>query len=244
MPNCIFSIDSTEKAGNAISDYVSKDKDYFNREAPNPDEILTLQSAEKIPFKKAKTTFWSGGETNELAIYPKTAKFDQGKGNFDVRVSIASVENSDSTFTSMPGVNRILVLLDGKLSLEHTHPGGSKSYADLKPFDQQTFKGDWKTKGKSDQRVTDFNVMWKGEGRAQVTHKQLLAGETFEDFLSFDGHTSDTLNLIYVAKGACTVNGKDLLHRESLLYQDFGWIEYVKIEAKSKCEILQVSYKK
>jgi len=51
-----------------------------------------------------------GGETREIISYPP------GKAEFDWRISIATIA-SDGDFSVFPGIDRIITLLDGEVSL-------------------------------------------------------------------------------------------------------------------------------
>ena len=62
-----------------------------------------------------KLSSWSGGDTNELYIYPKTS--DYKKRNFMFRISTATVKDEKSTFTKLNGIERTLMTLTGKLKL-------------------------------------------------------------------------------------------------------------------------------
>ena len=98
-----------------------------------------------------RTSKWSGGTTTEIAIYPKDAIYS--KRNFTWRLSSAKVQVEESTFTSLPGINRIIMILDGELRLEHD----GHHQCTLEPFEQDSFSGSWNTK--SFGKVTDFNLM-------------------------------------------------------------------------------------
>ena len=115
------------------------------------------------------STIWSGGTTTQLYIYPETKLFSDR--NFDFRISSAVVELEESTFTSLPGYSRVLMILDGELDINHKEHH-SKS---LKPFEQDSFLGEWETSAKG--KVTDFNLIMKngisGELK-QVTVKSYL----------------------------------------------------------------------
>lgn len=100
-----------------------------------------------------KTTNWSGGTTTELFIYPEGSVYSEG--NFLWRLSTAKVEMEESVFTRLPGVSRVLMVLEGKLGLEHE--GHHKAV--LNEFEQDSFMGDWTTRGFG--RVRDFNLMMK-----------------------------------------------------------------------------------
>ena len=58
---------------------------------------------------------WSGGQTREYSIYPKTAQY--GDRNFAFRISSATIETIPSEFTKFEGYHRYLAMLDGKLDL-------------------------------------------------------------------------------------------------------------------------------
>jgi uncharacterized protein len=108
----------------------------------------------KIVKKEAMiTSNWSGGTTTQILIYPETA--DYAKRDFIWRISTARVEVEESTFTSLPGISRILMILDGNLKIDHE---GHHSKL-LDTFDTDYFKGDWITKSYG--KVIDFNLMMK-----------------------------------------------------------------------------------
>ena len=94
---------------------------------------------------------WSGGTTTELLIYPEDAKYSDR--NFKWRLSSARVEAEESIFTHLPGISRIIMVVDGVLRLEHEE----HHKVVLNPFEQDSFMGNWKTK--SFGKVTDFNLM-------------------------------------------------------------------------------------
>lgn len=85
------------------------------------------------------TSLWSGGKTTQLAIYPEEA--DYSKRDFKWRISTAEVEVDESLFTHLPGIQRIIMILDGKMSLQHQ----GKPSVHLSPFEQDRFDGGWTT---------------------------------------------------------------------------------------------------
>ncbi|KQU20785.1 hypothetical protein ASG65_22870 [Bacillus sp. Leaf13] len=97
------------------------------------------------------TSLWSGGKTTQLAIYPENG--DYSKRDFKWRLSTADVEVDESLFTHLPGIQRIIMILDGEMLLQHK----GKHHVHLKPFEQDRFDGGWTTR--SIGRVTDFNLM-------------------------------------------------------------------------------------
>lgn len=110
---------------------------------------------------------WSGGVTTQLAIYPEGASY--ATRDFAWRVSTATVEAESSEFTLLPGVARILMVLEGEMRLVHD---GVREVA-LGRFGQDSFDGGSHTE--SFGRVRDFNLMM-GEGcTGSVEALELLA---------------------------------------------------------------------
>lgn len=104
-----------------------------------------------IPHSEIATTRWSGGTTTQLAIWPENASY-AGR-NFLWRVSSATIEDEESEFTQLNDYMRILMVLDGALTLTHG-PGHS---VPLGRFDQTRFPGSAPTRSRG--RATDFNLM-------------------------------------------------------------------------------------
>jgi environmental stress-induced protein Ves len=114
---------------------------------------------------------WSGGTTTQLAIYPHGA--DYGARSFVWRVSTATVEAPESTFTPLPGVSRRIMVLEGRMTLVHE----GHYTKELAVGEQDAFMGDWTTRSRG--LVTDFNVMTVG---GESTLEMLVAeiGEVVE----------------------------------------------------------------
>ncbi len=75
---------------------------------------------ETVSIKKKgdfQTSLWSGGSTTQLYIYPEDGDYKQG--NFQCRISSATVEAERSDFTKLPGVKRYLSIFQGHLDLVH-----------------------------------------------------------------------------------------------------------------------------
>src|SRR5690606_21592449 len=92
-----------------------------------------------IKENEYRTTNWSGGTTTELFIFPESANFQTG--DYELRISIATVETEQSIFTVLPGVDRTLMVIKGQLRLEHENHHN----IDLEEFEEDCFKGDWNT---------------------------------------------------------------------------------------------------
>lgn len=111
-------------------------------------------------LKNHNTSHWSGGSTTELFIRPTEATYSER--NFQLRISIAKVDDEKSTFTSLIGVQRKLMVLDGEINLSHKNHHRSS----LKKFDVDSFKGDWITTCIG--TCTDFNVMTMGNLNSEL----------------------------------------------------------------------------
>ncbi|MEN6384076.1 MAG: HutD family protein [Phycisphaerales bacterium] len=113
--------------------------------------------------KKAQqhTVAWAGGTTTQIAIYPKQAEYN--KRNFLWRLSSARVDLEESTFTALPGISRIIMVLAGEIRLEHQNHHTAK----VKPYGQDQFSGDWTTRcfGKA----SDLNLMLRAGCEGKLT---------------------------------------------------------------------------
>ncbi|MDK2585511.1 HutD family protein [Romboutsia sedimentorum] len=104
-----------------------------------------------IKKKDYKVSEWSGGTTTELYIYPKESKYSEL--DFKWRLSSAKVDIEESEFTHLSGIDRKIMVIDGKLILDHR----GKYTTELNEFDIDSFSGDWTTKSYG--KATDFNLM-------------------------------------------------------------------------------------
>jgi len=180
------------------------------------------------------TNHWSGGTTTQLAIYPKDAEYKER--NFQFRISTATVETEESTFTKLPGVSRKLMILDGEIKIE------PKSHYTkiLKKFDQDEFSGDWETKSYG--KATDFNVMTTGNTSGTLESLQL---KTDEIFVLENSKKSDFI-VIYVYTGCIKLNANSIEKGDVLIIESDKPIKPFLIESKSTPEIIitRISLKK
>jgi environmental stress-induced protein Ves len=147
-----------------------------------------------------KTSNWSGGRTTELLIFPSEAFYSER--NFKWRLSSATVEAEKSTFTSLPGISRIIMVLKGELLLEHE--GHHKSL--LKGFQQDSFNGDWVTNSYG--KVTDFNLMMAEGCKGTIEPITINAGKNLE--LILENKEADQLTeVFYLAEGEIQVLTKE-----------------------------------
>jgi uncharacterized protein len=118
----------------------------------------------KIDFNEST---WSGGSTTQLYIFPEDASY--AERNFQFRISTAKVEVAESTFTSLPSFSRKLMILEGEITVHHKNQYTKR----LKPFDVDTFSGDWNTSAVG--TCVDFNVMTTGTIQSELTSVELAA---------------------------------------------------------------------
>ena len=133
---------------------------------------MSTKTVEIIKRADQITTEWSGGTTTQLAIHPPGASYAQRA--FRWRLSSATVNAPESTFTPLPGFRRILMILSGAMQL--THAGHHE--AKLQAFAQDAFDGAWTTSSVG--RAVDFNLMTAEGVRGEVSALVLPAGEASE----------------------------------------------------------------
>ena len=157
---------------------------------------------------------WSGGETTQLAIWPRDAVY--GARNFLWRLSSATVELEESTFTALSDYHRLIATLDGTIAL--VHDDGAP--LTLAPYEVHAFDGGSKTV--SFGRCRDFNLMLR-KGKAAGSLTPLTAGSAP---LPLSLTETDRTALLYCAQGRCTVDTGDGVHDlssgESLLLEGPG----------------------
>tara|TARA_Y100000385_G_C13038870_1_gene614329 strand:- start:166 stop:738 length:573 start_codon:yes stop_codon:yes gene_type:complete len=154
------------------------------------------------------TTPWSGGTTTELFIYPMLSKY--ATRNFDFRLSTATVNVEESTFTSLPGTTRTLMVLDGEMTLLHK----SHHTAKLDKFDSDNFKGDWNTT--SIGKCLDFNLMTMGN--TQGTVESLHVNEGKQVTFSFSDNIQHLL--IYVHSGQIKIENKTVETGDLIVFEN------------------------
>ena len=110
--------------------------------------------------KDYKVSKWSGGDTTELYLYPEDG--DYKSGNFQLRISSATVEADRSEFTSLPGVDRYLMIFQGHLDMIH----GEKEKISLEPYEVDHFDGGVPTVSYG--KVVDFNLMLKNVAKGKM----------------------------------------------------------------------------
>lgn len=180
-----------------------------------------------ITSQNFKPVSWPGGITTELFIYPLTADYHQR--NFQFRISKASVETDRSDFTTLPGIARKLMVLSGKITLNHE---GHYS-RQLNKFEADEFEGDWKTSSVG--KCTDFNLMTigktTGELSAIVIEKEQLVNYSIKencDWLFIFNHSG--IVSIDLDSQKKTINKGDLLIINNITTRNFEIIGIKKSE--------------
>lgn len=189
-----------------------------------------------IKRNEQQITKWSGGTTTQLAIYPRNAEYKEG--NFTWRLSSAKVDVEKSVFTCLPGISRILMVLDGNIKLEHL---GHHSIL-LQPFEQDHFYGDWLTK--SFGKARDFNLMMSKYCKGNLTAIILTEGKSLQvSDLSGTEHNKVTttfycvdgrIQIIVDNEDAYELNELDMLlvsrvHKDDKINLTIHNLEYKKV---------------
>ena len=115
---------------------------------------------------------WSGGKTTQIVIYPPQSVY--ADRDFLFRISSATVETEHSDFTPLPAYDRVILTLQGDLTL--THNGGGPIL--LHPLHPHPFGGEEHTE--SDGKVTDFNLMTRkgaAEGKVECLCRSVVTAK-------------------------------------------------------------------
>ena len=167
---------------------------------------------------------WASGTSTEIFIFPSDASFVER--NFIFRISTATVEADESVFTHFAGITRHLMILQGELEL--IHEGRYTKY--LKPFDCDTFSGEWPTRSKG--RVTDFNLMLKQGATGSLTAHHIEQGRT----LSLTA--SDNYYFIYLASGEGNYENNEIVKAGDLLHIPDG--TQINLFAHESCSFIEI----
>lgn len=141
-----------------------------------------------------KTTQWSGGSTTELYIHPPTANYT--KGDFNFRISSATVEVEESDFTILPEVSRQLMVLSGTITLSHK----DHHEIQLKKNEIDSFEGSWETSAVG--TCVDFNLMTKGNSSGKIS---LVCKQAYES-VNFHLDSNCEFIIFYAYEGKLQLN--------------------------------------
>ncbi|WP_299522353.1 HutD family protein [uncultured Lutibacter sp.] len=153
----------------------------------------------QIPSEEFKINKWSGGTTTQLFIYPPKANYQQQ--NFNFRLSSATVETEESSFTVLPEVSRKLMILDGNITINHKNHYSKQ----LKKWDIDTFEGNWETS--SIGKCTDFNLMTTRNTFGDLSSLKLTDGKN----INYQLDDRWDWIFIYVVEGNFKASIKDAL---------------------------------
>ncbi len=119
-------------------------------------------------FREAdfRDSTWSGGTTRELAIVPEKAVY--ADRDFLFRLSTASSDQEESSFTPLPDYDRILMVLEGDVVLAHD----ARRSARLEPLQQDSFGGEEDTKCFG-ALTRDYNLIFRKGSRGRMRILQL-----------------------------------------------------------------------
>ncbi len=167
---------------------------------------------EIIRKNQHKTSEWSGGTTTQLYIYPVDSLY--AERNFKWRLSSAKIDVESSTFTSLQGISRLIMVLEGELLLKHEGHHNAK----LKALQQDSFCGEWATT--SSGMVTDFNLMMVQGYKGKLEAISVKEGEIKHINLNEVEMGSQITEAFYILKGEIeidsTLKGKISLSKGDL----------------------------
>lgn len=136
-----------------------------------------------------KTTEWAGGITREVCILPAEGSSLQDR-NFELRVSSAVINTTESTFSDFTGFTRQILCLEGRITL--CVEGQTVDLSNDKLFE---FDGAAKVSSVNTLGAVDLNVIYKRgtRVRARVAHGEHLFTDV-EHMLVFAIGSQTTLN--------------------------------------------------
>ena len=99
-----------------------------------------------------KTTTWKGGITRQVLIAP--ADGDLSARHFDLRISSAIIDDTESDFSDFTGFTRYILPLEGEIALLKDNRRIPLSHNAL-----YRFEGDEKVGSENTQGAIDFNII-------------------------------------------------------------------------------------
>ena len=175
--------------------------------------------------KDYKVSKWSGGDTTELYLYPEDG--DYKSGNFQLRISSATVEVDRSEFTSLPGVDRYLMIFQGHLDMIH----GEKEKISLEPYEVDHFDGGVPTVSYG--KVVDFNLMLKNGARGRMEALCLEIGQEWKVTPEKD----ENFLAIYVREGSVLIGDVELGPHELGVIRQWNTKAEIKVAARKQSRL-------
>jgi environmental stress-induced protein Ves len=187
-------------------------------------ELPDLMNVQLLTADGRTTINWASGTSTEIFIYPSDGNFIERR--FQYRISTATVEAEESTFTFFEGITRHLMILKGKLDLIHE----GRYAKHMEPYDQDVFSGEWSTRSKG--KVTDFNLMLKGGATGSLDHYR-IEPDGSASFIATTDHY-----FIYLASGTATLSNGSMVEAGDLLRIGKG--QELSMCAREVCDLVVI----
>lgn len=162
---------------------------------------------EIVKLSNCVRTNWSGGSTTELFISPANGNYTTR--DFVFRISMATVDEEETTYTPLPGFERTLLVLQGSISLLFE---GENQVKLTRGYSQQ-FDGNLTTRCLG--KAVNFNVMTNKNARCLTLELHEHVSE-----LNFNIKDGQTL-FFFVEKGKVeaiiTNNSVEIMENELAL---------------------------
>ena len=108
-----------------------------------------------------KVSTWAGGKTRELFLFPPGATYKVGE--FDYRISSATIELDISKFSPLDGYHRLITPLSEELKLINLTENVSVS-----KFSYDVYKFEGSDQVESQSRCVDFNLIYSDDYEGQL----------------------------------------------------------------------------
>lgn len=179
-------------------------------------------SVQQFTAEGRTTIRWASGTSTELFIHPSDGSFAERR--FLFRISTATVEAEESTFTFFEGITRHLMILKGQLELIHE----GRYTKHLAPYDQDVFSGEWSTRSKG--KVTDFNLMLKEGANGSLAYQRIAPGNS----ASFTATTD--YYFVFLASGTAALSTGSTARTGDLLR--IGKETALSLQAQEPCDLV------
>jgi len=175
---------------------------------------------------RSKPIFWSGGTSTELCIYPEKSCYEDL--DFLFRISVATIDSEVSTFTPLNRICRKFMILNGEVKL--IHEGHHQKM--VKPFDFDSFRGEWETKSIGKGRV--LNVMHPSN---VDVHFNVVKSERGQEY---DSKSKNDFEFAFVASGSTQI-AEDMIKTEELIgFRNKGEINTFKLGVRTTVVFISI----
>lgn len=148
-----------------------------------------------------KTTTWKGGITRQIFISPTDG--DLAARRFDLRISSAIIDNTESDFSDFRGFTRYILPLEGEITLFK-----NDEYIPLSHNSFYQFEGNEKVRSENTQGAIDFNII--------VRH-----GITVELGIFHNTQFTDSRPRLVFALDDCMIDDTSLAKHDTALLTEF-----------------------